>query len=56
MAQQYKLWILIESRVVKQKRTRMQNNGCCYKTMDAATKQEVLERHNKNIVFVRMKL
>ena len=32
MAQQYKLWILIESRVVKQKRTRMQNNGCCYKT------------------------
>ena len=24
--------------------------------MDAATKQEVLERHNKNIVFVRMKL
>ena len=26
------------------------------KTMDAATKQEVLERHNKNIVFVRMKL
>ncbi|RMX43161.1 hypothetical protein pdam_00009737 [Pocillopora damicornis] len=32
MAHQYKLWILIESRVVKQKSIRMQNNGCCYKT------------------------